>query len=83
MRQLGHAQVGNGGEIFHSPEAPGGPLGLLEQAVHGLDIGAWFKKDLFWVTQAREILPPKQWNFNDPGVVPGGLRPPTAQARCG
>ena len=39
MHQLGHAQVGNGSEILHSPETAGGPLGLLKQAIHGLDVG--------------------------------------------
>ena len=37
--QLGHPQVRNGDEIGRRAEASGGPLGLLQQAVHRLDEG--------------------------------------------
>ncbi len=37
--ELGHAQVGDGDEVAHSPEAACCRLGLLQQAVHGLHIG--------------------------------------------
>ena len=37
--ELGHAQVGNGDEVAHRPEAPCCRLGLLQQAVHGFHVG--------------------------------------------
>ena len=39
MFELGHTQVGDGNEVGRCAEAASGPLGLLEQAVHGLDEG--------------------------------------------
>ena len=39
MLELGHAQVGDGDEVGRCAKAPCGALGLLQQAVHGLDEG--------------------------------------------
>ncbi len=33
--ELGHAQIGDGQEVVHCPEATGSGLGLMEQSVRG------------------------------------------------
>ena len=39
MFKLGHAQVGHGDEVLDVAETSGGGLRLLEQSVHGFDVG--------------------------------------------
>lgn len=39
MLELGHTQVSDCDEVLDVSESSGGPLGLLEQAVHRFDIG--------------------------------------------
>ena len=39
MFELGHTQIGDCDEVRGGPEASGGALGLLQQAVHRLHVG--------------------------------------------
>jgi len=58
------------------------PLAVVEN----LDVflnRAWFKKELFWVTQASGLFSHEQWNSSVSAVIHGGEMPPVAQARSG
>ena len=95
MCELGHAQVSDGDEVVGRSEAAGGALGLLQQAVHGLDegIGAVvhhaadhpgevFAQGLCQLLerfQARAACPAQPGSQIRLGLIGGGTAPVRAQ----